>query len=97
MVRCGERGLGRDRSHEMVDLSFELLWDIDVLDPPTIDADEMVMVSGKPFSQFVSRRSLRGQVRDDDLCLLKHGPVSYTHLTLPTTSALCRYRWSPYH
>ena len=23
--------------------------------------------------------------------------VSYTHLTLPTTSALCRSRWSPYH
>ena len=22
-------------------------------------------------------------------------PVSYTHLTLPTTSALCRSRWSP--
>ena len=25
------------------------------------------------------------------------GPVSYTHLTLPTTSALCRSRWSQYH
>ena len=24
-------------------------------------------------------------------------PVSYTHLTLPTTSALCRSRWSPDH
>ena len=24
-------------------------------------------------------------------------PVSYTHLTLPTTVALCRSRWSPYH
>ena len=24
-------------------------------------------------------------------------PVSYSHLTLPTTSALCRSRWSPYH
>ena len=23
--------------------------------------------------------------------------VSYTHLTLPTTSALCRSRWSPDH
>ena len=23
--------------------------------------------------------------------------VSYTHLTLPTTSALCRSRWSPFH
>ena len=24
-------------------------------------------------------------------------PVSYTHLTLPTTSRRCRSRWSPYH
>ena len=25
------------------------------------------------------------------------GPVSYTHLTLPTTLHECRSRWSPYH
>ena len=25
------------------------------------------------------------------------GAVSYTHLTLPTTYAMCRSRWSPYH
>ena len=24
-------------------------------------------------------------------------PVSYTHLTLPTTAHSCRSRWSPYH
>ena len=24
-------------------------------------------------------------------------PVSYTHLTLPTTTPQCRSRWSPYH
>ena len=24
-------------------------------------------------------------------------PVSYTHLTLPTSSVMCRSRWSPYH
>ena len=24
-------------------------------------------------------------------------PVSYTHLTLPTSLAECRSRWSPYH
>ena len=28
---------------------------------------------------------------------LDSGPVSYTHLTLPTTCNLCRSRWSPYH
>ena len=25
------------------------------------------------------------------------GPVSYTHLTLPTIHGSCRSRWSPYH
>ena len=25
------------------------------------------------------------------------GTVSYTHLTLPTMSLVCRSRWSPYH
>ena len=25
------------------------------------------------------------------------GPVSYTHLTLPTICFKCRSRWSPYH
>ena len=25
------------------------------------------------------------------------GPVSYTHLTLPTTRLVCRSRWSPDH
>ena len=30
------------------------------------------------------------------LAALSAGAVSYTHLTLPTTT-LCRSRWSPYH
>ena len=28
---------------------------------------------------------------------ISHEPVSYTHLTLPTTCRGCRSRWSPYH
>ena len=31
------------------------------------------------------------------LPLYQLDPVSYTHLTLPTTCNLCRSRWSPYH
>ena len=27
----------------------------------------------------------------------EEAPVSYTHLTLPTTHSVCRSRWSPYH
>ena len=32
-----------------------------------------------------------------DLSTLSANPVSYTHLTLPTTPLMCRSRWSPYH
>ena len=32
-----------------------------------------------------------------DLQPIAIGPVSYTHLTLPTIAAECRSRWSPYH
>ena len=28
---------------------------------------------------------------------MNYVPVSYTHLTLPTSLAECRSRWSPYH
>ena len=31
------------------------------------------------------------------LVLISYAPVSYTHLTLPTTIPSCRSRWSPYH
>ena len=31
------------------------------------------------------------------VCIATSGPVSYTHLTLPTIAAECRSRWSPYH
>ena len=33
----------------------------------------------------------------DNLVELAIIPVSYTHLTLPTTLHECRSRWSPYH
>ena len=34
-----------------------------------------------------------------DVLVLPHSsdPVSYTHLTLPTTDVVCRSRWSPDH
>ena len=32
-----------------------------------------------------------------DLAFVTYMAVSYTHLTLPTTSRRCRSRWSPYH
>ena len=32
-----------------------------------------------------------------ELGALRADPVSYTHLTLPTITTVCRSRWSPYH
>ena len=40
--------------------------------------------------------SIYGAGTSSDNAVLKVGSVSYTHLTLPTTT-LCRSRWSPYH
>lgn len=34
---------------------------------------------------------------ENDVSNLNFNPVSYTHLTLPTTNNRCRSRWSPYH
>ena len=43
-----------------------------------------------PDAESYEDKSLHYRVRDP-------GPVSYTHLTLPTSSVMCRSRWSPYH
>ena len=39
-----------------------------------------------------------GHVKSRDFIKWEYLPaVSYTHLTLPTNSKMCRSRWSPYH
>ena len=59
-------------------------------------------LEAKPMSgKFALRASITGQVFMEDVFIpddnvLPLAPVSYTHLTLPTTYA-CRSRWSPYH
>ena len=42
-------------------------------------------------------RPVRPSGRLQSLFSLLFKPVSYTHLTLPTTARRCRSRWSPYH
>ena len=49
-----------------------------------------LLVQGR-VDQF---RELR---RWSDLVIEREAPVSYTHLTLPTTLCMCRSRWSPDH
>ena len=41
--------------------------------------------------------TLKKEIKEDTNGSMYHAPVSYTHLTLPTTGSLCRSRWSPYH
>ena len=45
----------------------------------------------------VLNRDLLCRHRGHLLLQISLWPVSYTHLTLPTTRTSCRSRWSPYH
>ena len=53
------------------------------------DGDLTVRVSDITAPNYTASHEL--------LHLLLLLPVSYTHLTLPTTRLVCRSRWSPYH
>ena len=46
--------------------------------------------------QFPARQVLMATGITDELTDVP-GPVSYTHLTLPTTRLVCRSRWGPYN
>ena len=64
----------------------------------TIDAD--VSQHGQGFAaklnQYRDEKVEQFRFTDGDGALeAEQAPVSYTHLTLPTTSALCRSRWGP--
>ena len=49
-----------------------------------------------PLAKMKQKERILEAAREKDTVTYK-GPVSYTHLTLPTTGSLCRSRWSPYH
>ena len=46
---------------------------------------------------FITMDALAGRLQTTVMAGVALGPVSYTHLTLPTMSLVCRSRWSPYH
>ena len=54
-----------------------------------IAADILVDTASKAFLK------IRTPVIDEPSLFLALIPVSYTHLTLPTTLCMCRSRWSP--
>ena len=59
--------------------------------PPTLTIEQLM-----GFSKAATRTVLDGGV-GQMITMAKSNPVSYTHLTLPTMSLVCRSRWSPYH
>ena len=75
----------------------------DDLTPDLAGIRAKLQAPGEGFRDFVvaeeSARGLPGLVNmvGIDSPGLTSSPVSYTHLTLPTTGIRCRSRWSPYH
>ena len=59
----------------------------------------ITLVGGIVGSRVVAGgwRLVTGHSAPDDAADETLPPVSYTHLTLPTTLHECRSRWSPYH
>ena len=53
-----------------------------------LPSEPMVSLSDPPKSSRKYKRKRQ---------FFRLGPVSYTHLTLPTMDRQCRSRWSPYH
>jgi hypothetical protein len=49
----GERGQPRDLSDETLQFQFQPFGKLDVLDRPTLDAHEMMMMAGQPFRHLV--------------------------------------------
>ena len=52
---------------------------------------------GRTTRAMLAGAALRHAARETGCKLDVDEPVSYTHLTLPTTTPQCRSRWSPYH
>ena len=56
-------------------------------------AEKQAVNLGQGFPDFDCDPRIVDAVSD----AMRAGPVSYTHLTLPTNTVTCRSRWSPYH
>ena len=91
--------LGRsieDRSPEVLSREEFGHWEVDlVLGKKT--KNEPVIIT---MVERKTRYCLTKKVWGKGAALVQKGvldSVSYTHLTLPTTSRRCRSRWSPYH
>ena len=74
---------------------------LSVWDSPGGQLERLHLFLGLIDSSKVKSGEVHGLLEEENEDILVHvvsrEPVSYTHLTLPTTSIECRSRWSPYH
>ena len=70
--------------------------DICVVDLHRVEGAEGESSSGLSSLELAACYARQLERGGDDGVIALH-PVSYTHLTLPTTLHECRSRWSPYH
>ena len=54
-------------------------------------------IDAKPDEVVTSALATANYIAEENSQASVYMPVSYTHLTLPTTCTRCRSRWSPYH
>ena len=62
-----------------------------------IDVNGMYASCEQAFRPDLANRAVAVLSNNDGNIVARNYPVSYTHLTLPTTIGWCRSRWSPYH
>ena len=94
-----------DFSAELIDNNTKYRVEIDELNEEHLDLipfafDFPVLLSPETTYQghltyVIDRES--DMIETATLTIEANDPVSYTHLTLPTTRLVCRSRWSPYH
>ena len=78
------------------------LLQLDLKDGQTYSDGDSVKDADKVETEFIdARASHMLDIVEDNVDGVQNDtvetPVSYTHLTLPTMSLVCRSRWSPYH
>ena len=55
------------------------------------------VANGEHIAEIAKENGILAHVRQIPVNGTSIVPVSYTHLTLPTSAVACRSRWSPYH
>ena len=58
---------------------------------------EGIVTTAVRIKELMNQKTTPRNRDEEEILGYRDVPVSYTHLTLPTTLHECRSRWSPYH